>query len=162
MSFWATLQNEQATGTAEIGGGEPIPNNTQLLAMVDEAKHDSYEGDQFISLRWCVLDGPYKGRKVFHKLKVYEADQAKAQKAIRMLSAVDVNAGGKLRTLGRQPTDQELLMAIGMKPMLIKVGVWKLDDGRTGNWVQSVAPSTAAAPVAAAPAGGSNPDVPYW
>jgi len=158
MSFWQSL--EGGNGTAEIGGSEPIPAGTQLVAMIDEAKHDEYDGERYVSLRWAVLDGPFKNRKVFHKLKVYQKDEQKANKARQMLGAIDVNAGGNLRKLGREPSDGELLMAVGMKPMLIKVGVWKLDDGREGNWIQSVSPASAK-PVAQQPEAGSS-ELPGW
>lgn len=146
MSFWNTSDNQQANqtdGNADVGGGnlEPIPANTLLRAMVSEAAYDDYQGDRYIKLRWDVVDGEYKGRVVFHKLKVFDSDPKKADKAKRMLAAIAYNAGGKLLEIA-EPTDADLAVHLVNKPMLIKVQVWEMegDDGqmRSGNWVQAV------------------------
>ena len=160
MNFWAQ-NNEPVNGSAEMGGGEikPIPAGTQVVAIIDEAKFDTYQNEQTIKLRWVIVDGEYKNRKIFHKLRVYDTDSEKAKKAQRMLLAIDHNCGGKLRQLGREPTDAELLMALSAKPMLIKLNVWEIDDQATGekksgNWIVAVNPVNGAAPAAkpAAPA----------
>lgn len=127
-----------ATGKTEfeLGGGEPIPDNTKLLAIIDEAKWTDFEGNFYISLRWTVLQpAEYKNRKVFQKLHV--EDPKKADKAKRMLAAVDANCGGKLAAAGVQPGDQALTAALTNKPMVICVKVWEMNDNK-GNWVCAV------------------------
>ena len=71
MSFWKTSDNRavESNGNFKMGGGEPIPDNTNLKACIDEASWDSWEGEHYIKLRWTVLDGDYKSRKVFQKIK---------------------------------------------------------------------------------------------
>ncbi len=125
MSFFNLSDNEDATQTGatfETGGGaiEPIPNNTNLLAVIDEAKWDfTNEGEQYISLRWAVLSPQgYANRKVFHKVRVLSGDPKQADKAKRMLAAIDANAGGKLAAAAVQPTDQSLQVLLN-KPMVI-------------------------------------------
>lgn len=151
MSFWNLNDNTEkldTTGAFESGGGnmEPIPNNTQVKAACDEAKWDQNEnlGD-FISLRWTVLaPADYKNRKIFHKIKVMDTSGKVADKAKRMLAAIDANAGGGLMKLNKAPSDQDLQKHLLNKPMALKLQVWELekDDGEMmrGNWVQSVAP----------------------
>lgn len=145
MSFWNLSNNEtiapESAGTFEVGGGEPIPANTQLKVCIDDAAWDEYEGDSFIKITWSVLDGDHENRKVFQKVRVNEADVKKRDKAIRMLAAIDANAGGRLMKLGAEPSDNDLQACLVNKPMVIKVGVWE-QSGSKGNWVQKVAPIT--------------------
>lgn len=174
MSFFNLSDNEDATQTGatfEIGGGviAPISNNTNLLAVIDEAKWDfTPQNEQFISLRWAVLSPQeFANRKVFHKVKVLSANPKQADKAKRMLAAIDANAGGKLAAAGSQPTDQSLQVLLN-KPMVIKVQVWEMENGegvnKKGNWVCAVSPKSAtpaAAPRPTARAMAPAPSAPY-
>ena len=162
MSFWNTT--EETNGSFESGGGdiEPIPANTTVLAAPDEAKWDDYNGDFHIAVRWVVLQPKeYANRKIFQKIRVEDQDQKKADKAKRMLAAIDHNAGGKLAASGEKPTDESLTRNLVNKPMMLKLQMWEIesDDGtkKRGNWVSAVAPRSgnAAAPVAEKP----EPDI---
>jgi hypothetical protein len=145
MSLWNFEEKptEKATGSFESGGGsfEPIPSGTQLKAIIDEAKYDSYEGESYISLRWVVIDGEFANRNIFQKLKVFSEDGKKRDKALNMLLAIDANAGGGLSKL-KEPTDMDLMKNLISKPMAIKVEVWEMND-KSGNWVSAVAPTGA-------------------
>lgn len=158
MSFFKTSTGKaiESSGEFDSGGGSmaPIPDGTQVLAMADEAKWDEYKGEKFIAIRWAVSQpAEYANRKIFQKIKVNEADSAKRDKALAMLAAIDTNAGGKLQAAGVTPDDMALASALMNRPMVLKLGVWELDDkSKSGNWVQKVAPrkgAAAAAPVAA-------------
>lgn len=167
MSFWNTSDNENLTstdGNYESKGADlpPIPKDTGLLAAIEEAKWDDYEGDDYISLKWRVLKGEHQNRVLFQKLYVQgdskaKDSMAKADKAKRMLAAIDANAGGKLLKLDRVPEDTDLMSALVGKMMAIKVQVWSFKDDATGetksgNWISAVAPKGAgSAPVASAP-----------
>jgi hypothetical protein len=154
MSFW-NLENLPENGEFETGGGDikPIPADTQCIAAIDEAKWDhDRDGHEYISLRWSILQPTeYNNRKVYQKLWVKDADPKakdpakKREKAIRMLTAIDFNAGGKLRAGGEEPTDEAMTLHLCGKPMIIKVMEWKMDDPVTGevkvgNWVGAVSP----------------------
>jgi hypothetical protein len=188
MSFWDLSDGNTAADTPkeyEIPGGsmEPIPNNSDVLAIVDQAKWAEKDGANYIELRWSVMaPEAVKGRKVFHKLWVTDLDpnakdeakgKAKRDKARRMLASIDANAGGNLTRTGDAPTDETLTMHLCNVPMVIKVMVWSMQysDGTemAGNWVSAVSPSdkplqisseplpkTSAAP---APYQGGNSDV---
>lgn len=164
MSFWDLSDGSNAAETGaeyEIPGGgnlDPIPADSSVLAMIDEAKWDDRNDASYISLRWTVLaPDEYKNRKIFQKLWVTDddpqakdADKAakKRDKARRMLAAIDANAGGKLARTGAAPTDESLSMALTNHPMIIKLMVWSMPDreqpGETisGNWVTAVAPKS--------------------
>jgi hypothetical protein len=163
MSFWNLSDNTNAAAvgtTFETGGGdiEPIPNNTTVLAAPDEAKIDSYEGEQYISMRWSVLEPKeYRNRKVFQKIRVFDADAKKADKAKRMLAAIDANAGGQLIASGEMPSDALLTKCLVNKPMLLKLQIWEMND-KKGNWVSAVAPRNGASPKPANPV---DQDVPF-
>jgi len=154
MSFWDLSDGNKAesNGSMDMGGNmEPIPNGTELLALIDEAKLDSYEDDTYVSLRWTVqAPEQYKNRKIFQKVRVFDADATKADKAKRMLMAIDHNCGGKLAESGEAPGDHNLAAALCAKPMMIKVQIWEIND-KSGNWVSSVAArDTSPAPVSQA------------
>jgi hypothetical protein len=148
MSFWNLSDNTSASETGksfEMGGGdmEPIPANTSVLAAPDEAKLDNYEGDEYISLRWTILaPKEYANRKVFQKIRVFDPDTKKSDKAKRMLAAIDSNAGGQLIASGQEPTDALLTKCLVNKPMLLKLQVWEMND-KKGNWVAAVSPRAA-------------------
>ena len=153
MNFFTTSDNKQieTQSTFDMGGGdfEPIPNNTQLKVIIEEAKWDEYQMDKYISLKWTVIDGEYKGRVIFQKVRVLADDTKKADKAKTMLAAIDANAGGKLMAAGVMPDDMSLSLNLMNKPMAIVVAVWEIDDAvtgekKSGNWVKAVSPLKAA------------------
>jgi len=150
MSFWST-QDGVATDTGtefEVGGNmEPIPGGSCLKSMITGAEWKRFEDDpEFINLEWTVLEpSEYKNRKIFQKLRVNNEDNNKRDKALRMLAAIDANAGGQLAKTGDTPTDQDLQAALLNKIMMIDVQVWTItaeqsNDGleRSGNWVNKV------------------------
>ena len=160
MSFWDLSDGNTAADTPkeyEIPGGsmEPIPNNSDVLAIVDQAKWAEKDGKNYIELRWSVMaPEEVKNRKVFHKLWVTDLDpnandeakgKAKRDKARRMLASVDANAGGNLTRTGDAPTDESMTMHLCNVPMVIKLMVWSMkgSDGTdmAGNWVSAVSPS---------------------
>ena len=150
MSFWQKQDGSQIENTSsfEMGGGDikPIPNNTALIAAIEEAKWDSYEGDNYISLKWRVMrPAEYANRVLFQKLHVF--DPKKGDKAKQMLMAIDANCGGKLARLNDAPEDHDLMTALIGKPMAAKVQVWEI-NGKEGNWISAVSPAKAQAPQA--------------
>lgn len=159
--FWNTSTGEsavtEATTSFDAGTGndfEPIPAGTKVLAMPEAAKwrtvKDSVE--EYVEITWVILKPEaYQNRKIFHKLWVRDLDpnakdtdkaKAKKDKHLKLLAAIDANAGGRLAKLNAAPSDDNLSVALLNKPMVIGLGTW--DDAETkkpkGNWVMSVAP----------------------
>ena len=148
MSFFKMSDGTapKTDGSAEMGGGNlpPIPSGTQVKVVATEAKWDD-GGDyteRHIKIRWDVIEGEYKKRVIFQKIRVANDDANKRDKAIRMLAAIDTNAGGVIMKLDREPTEMDLMSNLCNKPMVIKLDVWEMEgsDGEkgTGNWVQAV------------------------
>lgn len=158
MSFWNLSDGKTAESTGSFDADTqtaPIPNNTQVKAAIDEIKWDEYDGDDYINARWVILDGEYKNRKIFHKLRVKDSDPKKADKAMKMLVAIDTNAGGELQKVATSPTDTDLQRCLSNKMMVLKLGVWKIDedpnDIKQGNWVKAVSPMNTPLPPASMP-----------
>lgn len=151
MSFWNTSEGESlksATGSFDAGGGGLIPENTTAQAIITSATVDDYQGDEFINLTWTVQKpAAYANRKVFQKIRVWDTDKKKADKAKKMLAAIDKNAGGKLLEFDKDPNDRTLMLLLD-KPMLIKIMVWEMND-KSGNWVASVSPRDTGTPAPA-------------
>ena len=152
MSFWNTSKNTPVVAKTEVDQNNdiaPIPNGTLLKSVITEAKWDEYEGTRYISIRWGVIDGEYKNRVIFHKVKVQDEKESVRDKAIEMFAAIDANAGGHLMASGNEPSDFEMMKNLCNKPMVIRVAVWEMND-KKGNWVNGVFSSGAATPKPAA------------
>ena len=137
MDFWKTTDGElEDSGDFEIGGGEPLPEMT-ANAMITEAGWHSFENEpEHISLTWTVLEpAEYKNRKVFQKIHVNSDDDKKRNKAIRMINAIDKNAGGVLPR-DEYPEDEHLA-ALKRAMMPISIKVWEI-EGKKVNWVAAV------------------------
>lgn len=188
MSFWNMSSGDTAnTGDTEFdaGGGNlaPIPDGSNVMALIDEAKWDTnYTNEEYISLRWSVTEpAEYKNRKIFQKLWVTDADpnaknedaaDKKRDKALRMLAAIDANCGGKLSRKAGRPSDDDLTLALTNRLMVIKCMTWSIKtetgDVKEGNWIAAVAPKTKDISVAKAPTKAKAPaasdledDVPF-
>ena len=157
-NFWETEEPISTTGEFESGGGnfEPIPAGTQLIAAIKDAVIENTDRDgDFIKLQWGVLDGEYKNRVVFQKIHVFSDDSKKAEKAKRMLAAIDANCGGALMKARVEPTGDSIRASLLGKPMYITVMVWEMDGDKglmSGNWVSAVAPMRKGTTTAPAPA----------
>lgn len=147
FDFWNDDTEEVSSGTYDSGSAdfEVIPKGTKVLFAIDNVQVEETEKETYINTRWVVMQPEeYKNRKVFHKIRVWDADQKKAEKAGKLIKAIDANAGGKLRTYGRSPdewNDDLLSRALLNKPMLGTLGVWELQDkSASGNWIMAVEP----------------------
>lgn len=145
MSFF---QKSYTTGNGEfqLGGGtlQPIPDDTRVLAVCEEAKNEMYNHSEYIKLKWRVSQpAEYANRVIFQKLQVY--DDAKSAAHRKMLAAIATNAGGKLfsamESAGEDSPSDQSLQHICNRPMVLLLGVWELDDkSKNGNWVKAVSP----------------------
>ena len=166
MSFFDGINTQQST--FELGGTiDIIPKNTRVVATCEEAKNDSYNGENYINLKWRVnLPKEFSNRVVFQKLRVYTED--KQQKAREMLAAIATNAGGRLfqamTTNNEQMPSDASLQTICNSPMVLLLDVWELEDkSKSGNWVRSVAPyqKQQAQQQASAPVPQPTVDIPF-
>lgn len=146
MDFFNGIDLEETTFESGDGDFAPIPKGTSVLAVAEDATNAEWQGDRYINVKWRISKpDEYNNRVIFQKIRVYDSDPAKAERAKRMLAAIATNAGGKMFQAMREANESEpsvmSLMQITNKPMVLKLGVWEL-DGKTGNWVQAVSPYT--------------------
>jgi hypothetical protein len=150
-NFWNTSDGKEIEKTTSFDASAmtPIPDGTNCKVVIDEAGWKAafdHHDPEMINLRLTVLDPKeFKGRKVFQKVRVNDVNPDKADKAKRMLMAIDQIAGGKLAASGKEPSDDELMGALVNKIMVVKLGVWDMND-KQGNWVMAVSPVAKAAP----------------
>lgn len=142
MGFWNLSDGKvvESKSEFELGGGfEVIPDGSRVLAAVEECKDDQWEGERFFNLKWRILEGEYKNRIIFQKLKVFSPKEKQRDNAITMLAAIDANAGGKLMASGKEPTDFAIASALANRPMILLLRVWESEDKqKTGNYVAGV------------------------
>lgn len=173
MSFWDLSDGETAKTEEkeyEIPGGnmDPIPDNSDVLAEIKEAKWDGQQDkpERYISIQWKVeAPDAVKNRVAFQKLWVQDLDpgaktedkaKQKRDKARRMLATIDANAKGRLMASADAPTDDSLALALQGAQMVIKCMTWEMPDRERagefirGNWISAVKPKTSDLHVSAA------------
>jgi len=171
-NFWEVEGEvvESSTSHKTEGGGSPmpIPAGTRVKAMIADIKWETSEREgTFIQINWEVMAPKcYSGRTVRQKLHVRchefatapnwvretpEKLKKKRMAALRMLAAIDGNAGGNLHKQQKAPDDIMLQKYLMTKVMTLGLEVFVSDikDGakienevdyfRT-NWVRSVDP----------------------
>lgn len=142
------------------GNFDAFPDGTKVLAMVEEAEWRSDDnGNESLNLKWTVIKPEeVANRKIFQRLWITDTDprstdkekaEKKRDRARRLFAAIDANAGGKLARKGGKPSGEDVMMALSNKLMVIRLGLWEMDDREnpgqkiSGNWVSAVAPKTA-------------------
>lgn len=141
---WLKVDDEEVKGIVEVDGGnlKPIPDNTRVLAFIDEAKWDYIqdENEDYIKLKWKVLKpAEYKNRVVFQKVRVETEDETKAKKHRKMLANISFNAGAGIHKATSKPEDKDLQKELCNKPMVLTLRIWEQNDA-SGNWVAGVSP----------------------
>ena len=117
---------------------EPIPAGRYLAIISDSAmKPTKSGGGSYLELTFEIIDGPYKGRKVWSRLNLNNSSQQAVQIARGELSAI-------CRAVGvMQPRDSVELHNI---PLTVTVKLKKRDDnGELTNEVKGYAKKDAAA-----------------
>lgn len=137
MSFFKKSSGEMSKGeSAEITGStDPIKDKTVATSMIEEAGWKEYNGDRYINLKWKVIDGPFKNRVAFQKLKVYDGKDSVADNAKEALYRLFLLCGAKPKD--QEPTDMDLMKALCNKPLAPRFRVWEI-DGKTGNYVDAI------------------------
>ena len=116
---------------------EPIPAGKYLAMIVGSEEKTSQKGFRYLSLEFEVLEGPYKGRKLWANLNLYHPD-AEVVKFARSELANVCKAVGVLK-----PADSVQLHNL---PMRIAVKcVNRKDTGELQNRIKAYEPKAAAA-----------------
>lgn len=144
--------DEEVTGEyVQDGGGDfpIIPHDTRVLALIDKAGWDykknfknNEKEENCISLRFEIDDGEYKGQKISKNCFIKSADDIQARKDYSMFLNIDANAGGKIRSLRREPEYDDLQKYLINKQMVIVIGIMKGDGKKKKdfNYLMGVLP----------------------
>jgi hypothetical protein len=137
---------------------DPIPNNSyRSHAVESEVKPTASGSGKYLQITWEVLDGEFKGRKVWQRLNIVNANAQAQEIAQRELSAI-CHATGVLKL-----TNSSQLHHI---PVMLKVVVKKDGDRDPQNEVKKVSSVDGAKPVvgtaspAASAAVKASPEIP--
>jgi hypothetical protein len=133
----ANLSGFNANDVEPASTFDPIPAGKYLAAITEsEMKPTKNGGGQYLQLTFQILEGPYKGRNVWARLNLHNANPTTVQIAKQELSAI-CRAVGVLT-----PRDSTELHNL---PLLITVKCKKRDDtGELGNEVRGYEAKTAA------------------
>lgn len=135
---------------------EPIPNDKYRAAITEsEIKPTKNGNGRYLQLVWEVLEGPFKGRKIWDRLNIDNPNQQAQEIAQRTLSAI-CRAAGVLHVKDSQQLHD--------KPVFITVVV-KQDSGyEPRNDIKKYEPveGAAAQPAAATAAPAATASAPAW
>lgn len=124
--------DEEVTGNYvnESGDFPVIPHDSRLKACIDKISwkfKENYknlkESEDCISMRFDIDEGEFKGQKIFKNFFIKSNNDDQAVKDYRMFLNIDANAGGKIRALRKEPTDDDLARYLINKSMIVVVGM---------------------------------------
>ncbi len=116
-----TELNFDANTVEPTGKFTPIPMDDYLAIITDSEMKDTKKGDgKYLLLTYEVIEGEFKGRKIFETLNLVNKTQTAVEIAQRALSAV-CRATGVLH-----PKDSSELHG---KPLVISVGIREGSNG---------------------------------
>lgn len=121
---------------------EVIPNGTTAIAMVKtiiKKTIDNYD-KFFYEITWKIVEGDFKNQEVKQKLKLFDEEPQKADRAVNMLVRI-YNICSYKPAHDNAPMIEDLVPLIG-KLCGIKIQEWSFpkEDGTfaEGNWVSEV------------------------
>jgi len=130
------LQGFDANAVEPVPSFDPIPAGQYVAMIVASEEKTSQKGFRYVVLEFEVLDGPYKGRKLWVNLNLYHTDPEAVKFARAELASI-CKAIGVLK-----PQDSVQLHNL---PMLITVKCAnRKDTGELQNRIKSYASRSAA------------------
>jgi hypothetical protein len=148
----SNLNGFDATNVEPVPSYDPIPAGKYLAMIVDSQEKTSQKGHTYLSLEFEVIEGEFKGRKLWTNLNLQHPDP-KTVKFARSELAEVCKAVGVLK-----PADSVQLHNL---PLVINVKVAKRkDNDELQNRIKSYSPKAAAgqaAPAQQAPATSTTP-----
>jgi len=144
MSFWQS-QLGDVTGDPQFAYTKSInsriPDNTLALARVESAINDTFMGEKLIKIEWVIIEGEFKDRIIFQKLKVFDSKPSTKHTALNMLKLLFTMFNVKPLNLDTPPTDQDLSQMLNkIAGIKIQEWFWPQGDGtvKSGNNISEV------------------------
>jgi hypothetical protein len=146
----ASLNGFNANDVDPNVGFEPIPAGKYLAVIVDSKTKQTKNGaGEYLQLEFEIVDGPYKGRKVWERLTLKHPNETTVKIARGNLSSV-CRATGVM-----QPRDSVELHGI---PLTVVVGLKRRDDtGEMTNCIKGYEKREATSPARPSAVTGSPP-----
>lgn len=145
MSFYESKSGMKMDGSEEnanLRSFTTIPDGTRARAVIKDYKYaqgtDPNQPQEYYEVTYQLLEGEFKSQQVTQKIKAFELDPKKRDRAINQMIRLFNLCNYKPKHKGA-PTDEDL------KPMQnkiigIEIGQWVMDY-RTGNFVRGTYPS---------------------
>lgn len=139
IDYWNIDDDEEFTGeyVQESNDFPTIPHDTRASALIDKAEWSTMKNfknheaeESCISLRFEIEAGEFKGRKIRKNFFVKSENEDSARKDRSMFFNIDFNAGGKVRALRRDASDEDLARCLINKSMVIAIGKMDGKDGK--------------------------------
>lgn len=135
----------KATGSkeaTEVKQFETIPGGTVARVAIVKAElkqHERYGNSYNFGLK--LQDGEFKGQTVFHNVKVFDANEKKADRAMEMFRRYYNICGIEIQCSGDFPQTYELSHFLG-KELVATISMWQSDEdpSKHGNWISSINP----------------------
>lgn len=156
--------NFDSTNVPVAAALDPIPAGWYVCAMTaSEMKPTNTPGGMYLEAEYTVLDGDYKGRKVFDRLNLQNANPVAVEIAYKQLSAI-CHATGVIQVANSEQLHN--------RPLMVKVSMRPAGQGKDGNMYEAnnevkgykgVEVQAAAAPMAPPPVTPpAAPAAPAW
>jgi hypothetical protein len=143
MSFWKSKTGGVIDGSVEHSHAvffPIIPDGTTATASIKQVELKNFNGESFYQVTYKLIDGDFKGREVRQKIKCFNPDDKKRDRAVNMLMRL-FNICGLTPTHLEAPKPDDFIPMAG-KIVGIKIQEWA-DDGKEGNYVSEIyAPDT--------------------
>lgn len=133
MSFWATSDGNQATGEVQENNFDPLPKG-DYLSIIESAEVKEYEGERTVNFKARAVES---NRVVFPKLRVFDSDDKKRDRAINLLVKLANSVGVPLP---KGEPDDLWLSKLCDKPVVVKYDVFAFtppgkSEEVTGNFI---------------------------
>lgn len=128
------------------------------MAIASELKPTKSGGGEYLQITFEVLDGTYKGRKIFERLNIRNSNKTAEDIAQRALSALCHAVGVIELDDSDQLHDKPVVLDVAIDPAKGEYSASNRVKGYTASGGSAPAPAArAAAPAATAAAGGGTP-----
>jgi hypothetical protein len=141
MSNFFNRFNQSKGEVTKPAGFGVIPGGTIAMAVIIKAELRESKYGMNYSFAYKLLDGDFKGRVIFHKVRVFDEDEKKADRHMDMFKKLYTICGVEMTCSGDYPQNQDLIGFVN-KTIIIETGIWEMigndDEYREGNWIQQV------------------------
>jgi len=138
MGFYTLSDGNKADGSPEHAFAKPsltIPDGTMAKAKIMDAELKSFDWGKHYEVKWCLQDTSSKGLYVTQKIRAFDENPGKRDRAVQMLVCL-FKAVNYTPSHDEPPSDEDLAQIKG-RVAGITIQQWFF-NGKEGNWVSEV------------------------